>query len=431
MSRKPLVVCTISFAVVLFALAGVVTAEQGRSIEQTDISKLADQAVKIMDVSEVTMQAIYATIEGMLNMISQEAPAELAEKMEKSLKISTLKKEINFDAIEDKLKRRYNSIFSNTYTEEELQALISFYQSPMGKQIIKKQPNLVKLMFPIQEEMLNEIMPKVDQMIMEEMSNLVPGQSGLTELEVKILSQEKDHSVEISLHPDETFNGVYKVQAELINERPWYKNNSDRYLYFYDQAEGGEKSWSLDHRKPNGNKDWFSGGFTLPTGEDHPEPGIYPWQAVSGSPSDDSVPLAFDLANTTFSSPFGHNYIQVMEGSRLREGDASYHFISEENVFINWKHAEENGWRFDNGNFFPEKKTFINTSFDPKTKTFIGELDFSFASVGGATLWKYRMVFSSGYQQIIDGEFVAYNENGDKIETAYFDNNSWFYIAKD
>ena len=138
MSRKPLVVCTISFAVVLFALAGVVTAEQGRSIEQTDISKLADQAVKIMDVSEVTMQAIYATIEGMLNMISQEAPAELAEKMEKSLKISTLKKEINFDAIEDKLKRRYNSIFSNTYTEEELQALISFYQSPMGKQIINK-----------------------------------------------------------------------------------------------------------------------------------------------------------------------------------------------------------------------------------------------------------------------------------------------------
>ena len=301
MSRKPLVVCTTSFAVVLFALAGVVTAEQGRSIEQTDISKLADQAVKIMDVSEVTMQEIYATIEGMLKqmaetMISQGTPTELAEKMEKSLKISTLKKEINFDAIEDKLKRRYNSIFSNTYTEEELQALISFYQSPMGKQIIKKQPNLVKLMFPIQGEMLNEIMPKVDQMIMEEMSNLVLGQSGLTELEVKILSQEKDHSVEISLHPDETFNGVYKVQAELINERPWYKNNSDRYLYFYDQAEGGEKSWSLDHRKPDGNKDWFSGGFTSPTGGTHPEPGIYPWQAVSGSPNDDFMPVDSDIS---------------------------------------------------------------------------------------------------------------------------------------
>jgi len=69
------------------------------------------------------------------------------------------------------------------------------------------------------------------------------------------------------MHPDETFNGVYNVQAELINERPWYQNDSERYLYFYNQAEGGEKSWSLDHRKPDGSKDWFSGGFTLPTGE--------------------------------------------------------------------------------------------------------------------------------------------------------------------
>ena len=58
-----------------------------------------------MDASEVTMQAIYATIEAMpkqivQTMISQGAPAELAEKTEKSLKnkISTLKKEINFDA---------------------------------------------------------------------------------------------------------------------------------------------------------------------------------------------------------------------------------------------------------------------------------------------------------------------------------------------
>ena len=86
---------------------------------------------------------------------------------------------------------------------------------------------------------------------------------------------------------------------------------------------------------------------------------------------------------------------------------------------------------FDNGNFFPEKKSFINTSFDPTTKTFIGELDFSSASVGGETLWKYRMVFSSGYQQIINGEINTFNENGDKIHTVYFDKNSWFYIAKD
>jgi len=108
------------------------------------------------------------------------------------------------------------------------------------------------------------------------------GQTG-AELEVKILGQGEDYSVEILMHPDETYNGVYKVQAELINERPWYQNDSERYLYFYNQAEGGEKSWSLDHRKPDGSKDWFSGGFTSPTGENYPEPGIYGWQAISNT----------------------------------------------------------------------------------------------------------------------------------------------------
>ena len=103
-------------------------------------------------------------------------------------------------------------------------------------------------------------------MLEKNRKNPIEGQTG-AELEVKILGQGKDYSVEILMHPDETFNGVYNVQAELINERPWYQNDSERYLYFYNQAEGGEKSWSLDHRKPDGSKDWFSGGFTLPTGE--------------------------------------------------------------------------------------------------------------------------------------------------------------------
>ena len=159
------------------------------------------------------------------------------------------------------------------------------------------------------------------------------------------------------------------------------------------------------------------------------------------------------ITKSIFSNPFGKTYTQVMLNSDtpvsiilgailpvspnflkkdiyLRVGDASYHFISEENIFINWKHAEENGWKFDNGNFFPEKKLFINTSFDPETRTFFGELDFSPDSVEGTTLWKYRMVFSEGYQQIIDGEYSAFNEKGEEVSTRYFDKNSWFYLVK-
>jgi hypothetical protein len=65
----------------------------------------------------------------------------------------------------------------------------------------------------------------------------------------------------IGKHPVSSFNGTYQAQAEHANGFLYYKNESDRYLYFYDQAEGGQKGWSLDHRKPDGIKDHYSGGW--------------------------------------------------------------------------------------------------------------------------------------------------------------------------
>jgi len=103
--------------------------------------------------------------------------------MEESLnnKIGKLKEEIDFDAIEDKVNHSYTSIFSDVYSEEELHTLISFYQSPVGKQIIKKQSKLVKVMFPIQGEQVDEIMSKINELVIGEMSNIETGLDSITE----------------------------------------------------------------------------------------------------------------------------------------------------------------------------------------------------------------------------------------------------------
>ena len=157
------------------------------------------------------------------------------------------------------------------------------------------------------------------------------------------------------------------------------------------------------------------------------------------------------ITKSIFSNPFGKTYTQVMLNSDtpvsiilgailpvssdfLKKdiyfggGDASYHFVKEDNVFINWKHFKND--TFENGFSLPETKRFTNISFDPETRTFFGELDFSPDSVEGATLWKYGMIFSEGYQQIIDGEFSAFNEKGEEVNMRYFDKNSWFYLVK-
>ena len=87
-------------------------------------------------------------------------------------------------------------------------------------------------------------------------------QDGITNLLLSFSENTEGKKViTIELHPLEVFNGEYIEQGEKINNAPYFKNKNDSYLYFYDQAEGGEKGWSLDHRKPDGIKDHYSGAW--------------------------------------------------------------------------------------------------------------------------------------------------------------------------
>ena len=82
-----------------------------------------------------------------------------------------------------------------------------------------------------------------------------------TLLDLETVGGEKPTKVIIARHPNASFNGTYQAQAKLVNGYAYYKNENDRHLYFYDQAEGGQKGWSLDHREPDGIKDHYSGGW--------------------------------------------------------------------------------------------------------------------------------------------------------------------------
>ena len=70
--------------------------------------------------------------------------------------------------------------------------------------------------------------------------------------------------IEISGHSIQIYNGVYAFQSDLMNGKPWFKNNSGARLYFYNANSGGAPSWSLDDREQYGSNDWYNGGWTRP-----------------------------------------------------------------------------------------------------------------------------------------------------------------------
>ncbi|MBJ29332.1 MAG: hypothetical protein CMB61_04660, partial [Euryarchaeota archaeon] len=55
-------------------------------------------------------------------------------------------------------------------------------------------------------------------------------------------------SILVSEHSLSKYNGIYTIQNNEINGKPWFKNNSGCILYFYNANSGGGPSWSLDDR---------------------------------------------------------------------------------------------------------------------------------------------------------------------------------------
>tara|TARA_B100002019_G_C21107968_1_gene516915 strand:- start:131 stop:688 length:558 start_codon:yes stop_codon:yes gene_type:complete len=103
----------------------------------------------------------------------------------------------------------------------------------------------------------------------------------ITKLGILIFENDNGEKIiSIQDHPLDSFNGKYIEQSIKINDASYFQNENKRYLYFYDQAEGGAKGWSLDHRKPDGIKDHFSGGWFYLEKFQELNESCVDWQAV-------------------------------------------------------------------------------------------------------------------------------------------------------
>ena len=82
----------------------------------------------------------------------------------------------------------------------------------------------------------------------------------------------------VSEHSLPEYNGIYTIQKNEINGKPWFKNNSGCILYFYNANSGGGPSWSLDDRSQDGTNDWFRGGWIEPPNSGGPPLGTRRWE---------------------------------------------------------------------------------------------------------------------------------------------------------
>ncbi len=124
--------------------------------------------------------------------------------------------------------------------------------------------------------------PKIPEDIRQKLIRLEDRMNLTRQPSKKPLSRDmtRGEKILVSKHSLPIYNGIYTIQADEINGRPWFKNNSGCILYFYNANSGGGPSWSLDDRSQDGTNDWFRGGWIEPPNSGGPPLGTRRWEGA-------------------------------------------------------------------------------------------------------------------------------------------------------
>jgi hypothetical protein len=124
---------------------------------------------KLMELTEVSkmMDAMQGQIGNMFNGMSAQMGISEKEKpaFNKYMQrvAALLANDMNWEII----KAPMIEIYSKHFTEKEVQGLISFYQSDLGKSMTQKMPLIMQDSMLVSQELMKDFMPKIQALALE------------------------------------------------------------------------------------------------------------------------------------------------------------------------------------------------------------------------------------------------------------------------
>ena len=124
---------------ILIALALLISFSVAASADDAERRQLAEQFLNVNKVKD-QVDMMYEKVEGII--ISQIEAIEIPEEREKNLlAMQKIARDLLFKGLSwDTLKEEYIQLYTESFTEEELQGIIEFSKSPLGQKMaeIKK-----------------------------------------------------------------------------------------------------------------------------------------------------------------------------------------------------------------------------------------------------------------------------------------------------
>ena len=148
------------------ALAFATTSLQAAPPSDASINKLLEvsKAGKLMD-------SVWAQMDGFMKTSMQQvtkgkplsADEQAIMDKQQAKIIAVMKDELSWAKIKD----GFVQVYRETFSQEEIDGIIAFYQSPAGQAFIDKQPALMKNTMAFMQQRMGPIMQKIQQMAEE------------------------------------------------------------------------------------------------------------------------------------------------------------------------------------------------------------------------------------------------------------------------
>lgn len=135
----------------------------------------ADESSKNAKIDEMMRlthadRMITQMFEQMKNAVKSQMPKEgLSEEARKSAE-ETQAKVMDLIAARmswDRMRPAFAKIYSETFSESEIDGIIGFYKSPAGQAMLEKMPLLIQKSMGVSQELMRDVGPEIERMVKE------------------------------------------------------------------------------------------------------------------------------------------------------------------------------------------------------------------------------------------------------------------------
>jgi len=151
--------------IIMFMMAFMAFVSVTIAADTVDTAKNKELAEKLMDTMKIS-QTMTRSLDMMkkmqLDMMSKRLKGKDLQNMEEFNRsiMELVSRELSWE----KLKGPFINIYAESFTTEELDAMIKFYESPIGKKLLDKQPEIQQKAMQLVQSIMMRLMPEMEKM---------------------------------------------------------------------------------------------------------------------------------------------------------------------------------------------------------------------------------------------------------------------------